>query len=98
MIQTQRQNPDQRFRPLSPEAEEKLLFSKRAAETLERRDVKCPQCGFRVLEVYGRDHHITRVKCQKCKFNDIIDTALFRTVKVRRHNQVPRRQRRKALR
>ena len=98
MIQTQNQTTDHRFRPLTPEAEKKLLYSKQVAETLERRDVKCPQCGFRVLEVYGRDHHITRVKCQKCKFNDIIDTALFRTVRVRRHSEIPRRQRRKALR
>lgn len=64
MIQAQRQNPDQRFRSLTLEAEEKLLFSKRAAETLERRDVKCPQCGFRVLEVYGRGHHITRLNAR----------------------------------
>ncbi len=82
---------DNRFRPLTAEAEQKLLFSKQLAETLERRDVKCPQCGFRVLEVYGRDHHITRVKCQKCKFNDIIDTALFRTIRVGKNRVLIRR-------
>jgi len=26
------------------------------------------------------DHYLVRVKCRKCKFDDTIDTALFRTM------------------
>lgn len=44
------------------------------------RTVRCPNCGFYLLDVYGKDHCFVRVKCRKCKFNEVIDTALFRTV------------------
>ena len=47
------------------------------------REVRCPKCGFYLLNVFGYDHYIVRVKCRKCKFNDVIDTALFRTLKRR---------------
>lgn len=47
------------------------------------RTVRCPRCGFSLLTVQGRDHYIVQLKCRKCKFNEPIDTALFRTVKVR---------------
>ena len=30
--------------------------------------------------VYGQDHYYIQVKCQKCKFAETIDTALFRTM------------------
>ena len=63
-----------------PGLQEKLAQSHAGAEKLERREIKCPNCGFYLLDVYGRDHHYTRVKCRKCKFNDVIDTALFRSV------------------
>lgn len=35
---------------------------------------KCPNCGFYLLDVYGRDHQYTRLQCSKCEFNDVIDT------------------------
>ncbi len=66
-----------------PAVIEKLERTKAAAEYLISRKVECPNCGFFLMEVYGTDHHITRAKCQKCKFNELIDTALFRTQKVR---------------
>lgn len=69
---------------LPPDTVKKLEYSRRRAEVLIKREIKCPVCGFHLLEVYGRDHHITRVKCQKCKFNEFIDTALFRTIKIRK--------------
>ena len=43
------------------------------------RMVRCPKCGFYLLDVYGYDHYYVRVKCRKCKFDEVIDTALFRT-------------------
>lgn len=63
----------------------KLEQSRLGAEKLVRREIKCPNCGFYLLDVYGRDHHYTRVKCRKCKFNDVIDTALFRTARFKQH-------------
>ena len=36
------------------------------------------------LDVYGHDHYYIRVKCRKCKFDELIDTALFRTLGRRR--------------
>ena len=47
------------------------------------REIRCPHCGFYLLDVYGRDHYYIRVKCRKCKFDELIDTALFRTMKRR---------------
>ena len=43
----------------------------------------CPKCGFYLLDIYGHDHYLIRVKCRKCKFNDTIDTALFRTIRLK---------------
>jgi phage FluMu protein Com len=51
------------------------------------RAVRCPKCGFYLLDVCGYDHYLVRVKCRKCKFNDVIDTALFRTVRRRDHRR-----------
>lgn len=77
-------------KPMDPAVYAKLLASKRAAESLVRREIKCPVCGFYLLDVYGRDHHLTRVKCRKCKFNEVIDTAYFRTMSPRRKNRIVR--------
>lgn len=68
-------------RPLTAETVRKLEYSRLQAEKLIRREIKCPNCGYYLLEEYGTDHHVTRVKCRKCKFNEIIDTAMFRTLK-----------------
>ena len=37
-----------------------------------------------MLDVYGHEHYLIRVKCRKCKFDETIDTALFRTMRHRR--------------
>lgn len=66
-----------------PDVDEKLAQSKAAAESLKIRTIKCPKCGFYLLDVYGHDHYLIRVKCRKCKFNDTIDTALFRTIRMK---------------
>ena len=78
----------QSARQYDPELLNKLALSQLAAEELIKREIKCPVCGFYLMDVYGRDHHITRVKCRKCKFNEVIDTALFRTVRPRRTYRV----------
>lgn len=78
--------------------EEKLRYSRLAAERLIKREIRCPQCGFYLMDVYGREHNITRVKCRKCKFNEVIDTGLFRTMKPRGYRRTERMARRKLLR
>lgn len=64
-------------------AQWKLDQSRALAETMILREIKCPNCGFHLLDVYGHEHVVTRVKCRKCKFNEPIDTALFRTIRSR---------------
>ena len=65
------------------DARDKLERSMRLAEKERLRTIRCPVCGFYLLDVYGKDHYLVRIKCQKCKFDETIDTALFRTMKKR---------------
>ena len=67
-----------------PELEEKLARSRKLAEQQTSRTIRCPSCGFYLLDVYGEGHYLIRVKCRKCKFDETIDTALFRTMRKRR--------------
>ena len=60
---------------------QKLAKSRAGAQNRQLRTIRCPNCGFYLLDIYGREHCYIRVKCRKCKFDDTIDTALFRTVK-----------------
>lgn len=71
---------------ISFDVQKKLDTARKQSETLELRDVKCPVCGYKILEVFGYGHYIMKIKCQKCKFNDVVDVACFRTMKTRRNN------------
>ena len=64
-----------------PDLQEKLDQSRKLAEQQTARAIRCPSCGFYLLDVYGQGHYLIRVKCRKCKFDETIDTALFRTMK-----------------
>ena len=66
-----------------PELEQKLAASRAGAKGEPLRTIRCPSCGFYLLDVYGYGHYFIRVKCRKCKFDDTIDTAIFRTMKQR---------------
>ena len=66
----------------------KLAVSRAGAEALPIRTIRCPSCGFHLLNVYGQDHYFLQVKCQKCKFSETIDTALFRTMSKRRQKRL----------
>ena len=70
------------------EVQAKLTASRAGAEALPLRTVRCPNCGFFLLNVYGQDHYYLQVKCQKCKFSETIDTALFRTMSKRRQKRL----------
>ena len=63
-----------------PDLQAKLEASREAADALPIRTIRCPSCGFYLLDVYGQNHYYIRVKCRKCKFDETIDTALFRTM------------------
>ena len=66
-----------------PELQQKLEASRAGAEGEQLRTIRCPSSGFYLLDVYGHGHYYIRVKCRKCKFDETIDTALFRTMKQR---------------
>ena len=67
-----------------PELQDKLEASREGIQSKQIRTIRCPSCGFYLLDVYGHDHYYIRVKCRKCKFDELIDTALFRTLGCRR--------------
>ena len=45
----------QSARQYDPELLNKLALSQLAAEELIKREIKCPVCGFYLMDVYGRD-------------------------------------------
>ena len=67
-----------------PGIQYRLMRSRAMAGKKPVRTIMCPKCGFHLLDVYGSDHYLIQVKCRKCKFNDVIDTALFRTMSRKR--------------
>ena len=67
-----------------PDLQDKLEASREGIQSEQIRTIRCPSCGFYLLDVYGHDHYYIRVKCRKCKFDELIDTALFRTLGRRR--------------
>ena len=71
-----------------PDVQEKLAASRAGVQTRQIRTIRCPSCGFYLLDVYGHDHYYIRVKCRKCKFEETIDTALFRTLSKRGKNHM----------
>ena len=66
----------------------KLAASREGAGVMPIRTIRCPNCGFFLLNVFGQDHYYHQVKCQKCKFSETIDTALFRTMSKRRQKRL----------
>ena len=71
-----------------PDVQVKLAASRAGVQTRQIRTIRCPSCGFYLLDVYGHDHYYIRVKCRKCKFEETIDTALFRTLSKRGKNRL----------
>ena len=47
------------------------------------RKIKCPQCGYFLCKAYGTEHCCISVLCNKCKFKEVIDLALFRTMRLK---------------
>ena len=65
-----------------PDLQYKLEQSRKLAESQELRTIRCPSCGFYMLDVYGHEHYLIRVKCRKC---------MFRTMRHRRLKLYQRR-------
>ena len=61
--------------------EQKMLYCQQAREAAQDepfRTIRCPQCGFPLMNFYGTRKVILEVKCPKCKFSDFIDTRHFK--------------------
>lgn len=61
--------------------EQKMFYCKQAREAAQDeplRTIRCPQCGFPLMNFYGTRKVILEVKCPKCKFSDFIDTRHFK--------------------
>lgn len=68
---------DPRYTP-SEEVLEKLELSRQEAEELDKKELTCPICNFRIAGVYSDKAGHLEVKCRKCKFEGIINLAYFR--------------------
>ena len=77
-------NFNPRYPAPSPEVQEKLRLSMKAAEELETRYMLCPVCNFKVRKIPITQTEVVFVKCQKCKFEGVLSPAYFRTLRRRR--------------
>ena len=77
---------DPRFTP-DPEVLKKIELSLMEVEGMEKRDLKCPICGFRIQGVYADNDRMghAEVKCRKCKFEGPLNLAYFR--RQRKHHR-----------
>ena len=67
-----------RYPNVTQEVKEKIFRSRQDTERRERKVINCPVCGIRLLELYSSERPIVQVKCQKCKFEQPLNTAYFR--------------------
>ena len=71
---------DPRYKP-SPEVLRLLELSWLEVEEMEKRDLKCPICGFRIEGVYADRTGHAEVICRKCKYEGPVNLAYFRRQK-----------------
>ena len=56
----------------------KAELSRKEAENLIERDLKCPECGYKVGTVFSDcTGHLT-IRCRKCKTVSVLNLAYFR--------------------
>ena len=58
---------DPRYGPPTPEVLRKIILSGQEVEGMEKRDLNCPICGFRIEGMYQDRTGHAEVKCRKCK-------------------------------
>ena len=60
------------------EARRKAELSRREAENLIERELRCPECGFKAGSVFSDcTGHLT-IRCRKCKTVSVLNLAYFR--------------------
>ena len=59
----------------------KLELSEREFLRKGRRVVRCPQCGYRIIDGTEERYGTVQVKCDKCGFSGPLSLRLFRTQK-----------------
>lgn len=65
----------------SLESRSRAERSRREAEELLERELRCPQCGYVVGSAYSDSTGHLKVKCKKCKNVFILNFAYFRRQK-----------------
>ena len=58
-----------------------LIKSRIESDGLKERDLRCPNCDFKIDTVFSDACGHIRVKCPKCKHIYILNVAYFRTMK-----------------
>jgi DNL zinc finger len=72
------------------EARRKAELSRREAENLIERELRCPECGYKAGSVFSDcTGHLT-IRCRKCKTVSVLNLAYFRRHRRRRRMYPPR--------
>lgn len=71
----------QREKPISEEIRKKLYRSRIECSMLEKRDLRCPYCGFLIDRIYSDAAGHRESKCEKCKRITVFNMAYFRRIK-----------------
>lgn len=74
---------DSRYGQLTPEVAERIHRSREEAKKLDKRELRCPICGFLIEGVYGKSSCIVHIKCRKCKLEAPLNLAYFRRLKLK---------------
>ena len=72
---------DRRYGELTPVQAYLIHRSRREAERADRKDIKCPACGFAMTRTTEGSSGYPTFKCSKCKFSGPIGLAYFRKLK-----------------
>ena len=63
---------------VSEETRRKAELSRKEAESLVERDLKCPECGYKAGTVFSDcTGHLT-IRCRKCKTVSVLNLAYLR--------------------
>ena len=72
---------------VSEEARRKAELSRREAESLVERELKCPECGYKAGTVFSDcTGHLT-IRCRKCKTISVLNLAYFRRHRRKRYGK-----------
>ena len=69
------------FGEISEETKKKILQSQEDAKGLEKRDIRCPVCGYLYTTLYNYNNPIIDFRCRKCKLETPLNLAYFRKMR-----------------